>query len=122
MFVTLEDETANANLIVWPAVFEQNRRPILGATMMGCRGRVQHASGVTHLIVEQVKDLSADLRRVSGIDDSFPLTAGRGDEAKHGGHGLDSREPKAPLLIKPRDMYEPNLHIDTLTVKARNFR
>ena len=62
MFVTLEDEAANANLIVWPTVFERNRRPILGATMLGCRGKVQHASGVTHLIVEQVSDLSADLR------------------------------------------------------------
>jgi error-prone DNA polymerase len=121
MFVTLEDESANANLIVWPAIFEQNRRSILGATMMGCRGKVQHASGVTHLIVERVRDLSADLRRVSGIDDEFPLTPGRGDEAKHGGHGLDSREPKAPP-IKPRDMYVSDLHIDTLTVKARNFR
>jgi error-prone DNA polymerase len=121
MFVTLEDESANANLIVWPAIFEQNRRSILGATMMGCRGKVQHASGVTHLIVERVRDLSADLRRVSGIDDEFPLTPGRGDEAKHGGHGLDSREPKAPP-IKPRNMYVSDLHIDTLTVKARNFR
>ena len=41
MFITLEDESANANLIVWPTVFEQNRRAILGATMLGCRGRVQ---------------------------------------------------------------------------------
>jgi len=122
MFVTLEDETANANLIVWPTVFEQNRRPILSATMLGCYGKVQHASGVTHLIVEQVRDLSADLRRVSGIDNAFRLPAGRGDEAKHGGSGLDSREPKAVLPIKPRDLYEPDLHIDTLTVKARNFR
>ena len=74
---------------------KKNRRPILGATMLGCSGKVQHASGVTHLIVEQVRDLSADLRRVSGMNDAFPLTSGRGDEAKHGGHGLDSREPKA---------------------------
>ena len=75
MFVTLEDETANANLIVWPTVFEQNRRPILGATMLGCRGKVQHASGVTHLIVEEVRDLSADLRlqQMSGVDDAFCL-------------------------------------------------
>src|SRR6201999_2227787 len=65
MFITLEDESTNANLIVWPNVFEQNRRSILGATMLGCYGRVQHASGVTHLIVERVSDLSGDLRRVS---------------------------------------------------------
>jgi hypothetical protein len=33
----------------------------------------------------------------------------------------DSREPKTPV-IRPRDMYLPDLHIDTLKVKARNFR
>jgi error-prone DNA polymerase len=121
MFVTLEDETANANLIVWPTVFEKNRRPILAATMMGCRGRVQCANGVIHLIVEEVVDLSAELRLISGLDAAFPLRAGRGDEAKTGGSGGDSREPKPPIS-KPRDMYVPDLHIDTLTVKARNFR
>ena len=108
MFITLEDETANANLIVWPTVFEQNRRPILGATMLGCRGKVQHASGVTHLIVEQVRDLSGgSAPRVRDRSTPSPSTAGRGDEAKHGGHGLDSREPQR-RSIKPRDMYEPD--------------
>jgi hypothetical protein len=43
MFITLEDETANANLIVWPSVFEENRRAFLGATLLGCWGRVQTA-------------------------------------------------------------------------------
>jgi error-prone DNA polymerase len=120
MFITLEDETANANLIVWPAVFEQNRRIILGASMLGCCGRVQHASGVTHLIVEQASDLSADLRGVSGIDGIFPQTSGRGDDAKRGGSGEDSRDPRP--IVRPRDMYEPDRQIDMLKVKSRNFR
>jgi error-prone DNA polymerase len=60
------------------------------------------------------------LRRISGLDAPFPLVPGRGDEAKHGGHGPDSRDPKP--ITKPRDMYKPDLHIDTLKVKARNFR
>ena len=120
MFVTLEDESANANLIVWPTVFEQHRRAILGATMLGCWGRVQSADGVIHLIVDRVNDLSAQLKTVSNLEDGFPLTAGRGDDAKRGGSGLDSREPKPP--IKPRDMYEPDLHIDSLKIRARNFR
>jgi error-prone DNA polymerase len=121
MFVTLEDESANANLIVWPSVFEQNRRTMLGSTMLGCRGKVQSANGVIHLIVEYLTDLTADLKQVSGLDAPFPLLPGRGDEAKHGGSGLDSREPKPPAN-KPRDMYVPDLHIDTLKLKARNFR
>ncbi len=104
---------------VWPTVFEQYRRAILGATMLGCRGRVQSADGVIHLIVDRVNDLSAQLKTVSNLEDGFPLTAGRGDDAKRGGSGLDSRERKPP--IKPRDMYEPDLHIDTLKVRARNF-
>ena len=121
MFITLEDESANANLVVWPTVFEKNRRTILASTMMGCRGRVQCANGVIHLVVEDVVNLSADLKLISGLEGSFPLTAGRGDEAKHGGSGGDSREPKPPIA-KPRDMYVPDLHIDTLKLKARNFK
>ncbi len=121
MFVTLEDESANANLIVWPSVFEKNRRTMLGSTMLGCRGKVQSANGVIHLIVEYVTDLTADLKLVSGGDVPFSLVPGRGDEAKHGVSGQDSREPKQPV-IKPRDMYVPDLHIDTLKLKARNFK
>jgi error-prone DNA polymerase len=120
MFMTLEDESANANIIVWPSVFENNRRTILSASMLGCRGKVQRASGVIHLIVESVSDLTADLKRVSGLDAAFPLVAGRSNEARHGG-GSDSREGK-PLQPKPRDIYVPDLHIDTLKLKSRNFR
>jgi error-prone DNA polymerase len=46
MFITLEDEAGTGNLIVWPSVFEKNRRTILSASMLGCRGKVQRASGV----------------------------------------------------------------------------
>jgi error-prone DNA polymerase len=52
--------------------------------------------------------------------DGRPLPAGRDDEAKGGGSGPESRDPK-PQINKPRDMYVPDLHIDTLKVKARNF-
>jgi len=80
--------------------------------------RVERESGVIHLIVEYVRDMTADLKRVSGLD-TPALVPGRGDEAKHGGHGPDSREPKR-LSLKPRDIYEPDMHIDTLKVPARN--
>jgi error-prone DNA polymerase len=41
MFITLEDETAVANLIVWPSLFEKQRRLVLSAGMMGVQGKVQ---------------------------------------------------------------------------------
>src|SRR5262249_14874175 len=37
MFATIEDETANANIIVWPNVFERQRRIVLSARMIACR-------------------------------------------------------------------------------------
>jgi OB-fold nucleic acid binding protein len=107
MFVTLEDESANANLIAWPSVFERHRRPILSATMLGCRGKVQRASGVIHLIVESVANLSRIVKEISARDAGFPIVSGRGDDAKRGGSGLDSREPKAPPLIKPGTCMSP---------------
>ena len=61
------------------------------------------------------------LLRARKIERALSLVAGRGDEAKHGGSGFDSRQPKH-LGMTPRDMYEPDLHIDTLKIQARNFR
>ena len=121
MFITLEDETSTANLIVWPSVFETNRRVVLGSSMLGCRGKVQREGEVVHLLVEHLRDLTSDLKRISDLDTSFPLVAGRGDEVRHRHSGSPaSRDSKA--LPTPRDMYVPDLHIDTLKLKARNFR
>jgi hypothetical protein len=80
-----------------------------------------HLAKRIHLIVEHVADLSSDLKRVAESEGAFPVMSGRGDDAKRGGSGLDSREPK-PSVSRPRDMYEPDLHIDSLKIRARNFR
>jgi hypothetical protein len=63
--------------------------------MLGCRGKVQSANGTVHLIVEHLVDLSNRMKARY----AFSSHARARDEAKHGGNGLDSREPKAP--IKP---------------------
>ena len=38
VFVTLEDETGAVNVIVWPAVAEAQRTPLLGATLLTVYG------------------------------------------------------------------------------------
>jgi error-prone DNA polymerase len=84
IFMTIEDETGIANLIVWPAVFEKQRRLVMSASMVACHGRVQQAEGVTHVIVESLEDLFGLLRSVGRRDAPFPIQHGRGDEATHG--------------------------------------
>jgi error-prone DNA polymerase len=85
LFITLEDETEIANLIIWPSLFERQRRLILSASMIGCRGKVQREGEVIHVIAEHLTDLSALLRRVGERDEAFPLPHGRGTKPNTGG-------------------------------------
>jgi len=65
VFMTLEDETDIANIIVWPKIFEKFRRIVMTATMIGVSGKLQHEEGVTHLIAERLLDLSGLLQSLS---------------------------------------------------------
>jgi error-prone DNA polymerase len=96
LFITIEDETGHANLILWPAVFEAQRRLVLSASMIACRGKLQREGEVLHVIAEHLTDLSGLLRGVGERDDKpFPLSYGRGDGATHGG-SPDAREGNWP--------------------------
>ena len=55
-FVTLEDETGNINVIVWSRLCERQRRELLGSRLMGVEGRLEHESGVMHLIATRLSD------------------------------------------------------------------
>jgi error-prone DNA polymerase len=85
MFITIEDESGIANLVVWTSLYERQRRVILGASMMAVHGRVQREGEVVHLIANQLTDMSAELASVGEREESFPLPHGRGDEFHHGG-------------------------------------
>jgi error-prone DNA polymerase len=122
MFITIEDETGHANLIIWPSVFEKQRRLILSAGMIACRGRLQREAGVTHIIADELTDLSAMLRSVGDRAGAFPLTHGRGDEAKHGG-APDPRGGGGVGGRKVRDIYVPDFHAGAgIKVPTRDFR
>ena len=120
MFITIEDESGIANLVIWPSVFEKQRRIILSAGMMAVYGRIQREGDVVHLVAHRLTDLSQELASVGDRDAGFPLPHGRGDELHHGSPGLDPRSiPKGP---KPRDIVDPYGHIDQIKLRARNFR
>ena len=64
MFITIEDETGIANLVVWQKVFEYYRRVILSSSMIAIRGRVQREGEVVHLAAHRIVDLSRDLASI----------------------------------------------------------
>ena len=65
IFVTLEDETGIANLVVWPDTFDRFRAQVMGATLMLCRGRLQREGLVIHVVAERLADLSSRLARLN---------------------------------------------------------
>ena len=58
IFVTLEDETGVVNVIVWRHIYERFRRAVIAGRMLRVTGRLQRAHSVTHVLAEQIEDIS----------------------------------------------------------------
>jgi error-prone DNA polymerase len=121
LFVTLEDETGVGNLVIWPKVFEANRRTLLSAGMLAARGRIQREGAVVHLVAQRITNLSADLASVGSRDAAFPLPHGRGDELHYGSPSPDPRG-LPPRSFQARTFPDNYDHIRQIVVKGRNFR
>ncbi len=93
IFMTLEDETDIANIIVWPKAFEKNRRVVMTARFLAVRGRLQRAGLVIHVVAENFVDLSAELSSLR-------------DGELHSADSSRALHPEsASLLIKSRDFH-----------------
>jgi error-prone DNA polymerase len=64
LFMTLEDETGNINVIIWPSLVEQQRREVLRAPLLGVYGIWQREGEVRHLVAKRLVDMSALLGRL----------------------------------------------------------
>jgi error-prone DNA polymerase len=93
VFITLEDESGIANLVVWPDVFMKQRRIVMGARLMAVRGIVQRDEEVIHIVARQLEDDSHLLRTLSdGLMDP-PLAPGD-----------QPGTLRPPRLVHPRDV------------------
>ena len=70
-FVTLEDETGTVNVIVWQQLAQQQRRELLGATVLGIEGRLQRQHDVQHIIAQRLHDLSGLLQGIDASSRNF---------------------------------------------------
>ncbi len=125
IFITIEDETGIANLVVWPKAFETFRPVVLGASLLGVQGRVQRAGAVIHLVADRLVDLSERLATLethprnlvaplppgpggkppAPPDALFQRALARADEVRR--PPLDQRAPKPrrPKLVQSRDFH-----------------
>jgi error-prone DNA polymerase len=59
IFLTLEDDEAIANIIIWPHIFERYRAVVMGARFIRVTGKLQAESGVIHIVADRIEDLSS---------------------------------------------------------------
>jgi error-prone DNA polymerase len=116
MFMTIEDETGIANLVIWPKLFEKQRRVILSAGMLAVDGRIQREGDVVHLVARRLADLSPVLASVGDRDLAFQPPHGRGDEPLRASPAL------VPRNRRPEELTTRDIHVDAIRVKARDFR
>jgi error-prone DNA polymerase len=71
VFVTLEDETGYTNVIVWNRLVEEQRRELLGSSLLGVHGVVQKEGAVVHLVAHRLVDHSRLLGRLRTASRDF---------------------------------------------------
>jgi error-prone DNA polymerase len=75
VFMTIEDETGIANIVIWQKVFERFRKEVMGARIVLVEGRIQRSEeGVVHLVAERLQDRSFELKRLSEGGGAVPLS------------------------------------------------
>jgi error-prone DNA polymerase len=105
VFMTLEDETGIANIVVWPKVMERFRKEVMGARLVLVEGHIQSSpEKVVHLVAEKLFDRSHDL--VGLANDAF--------SRKH-------PVPAGPALIEPLND-DSRDHLDNPAQKIRHPR
>lgn len=95
IFLTLEDETGVANIVVWPKVYERFRRAVMGGRLLRVTGRLEREGIVVHLIAERIEDLSSRLSELGHpLDGAIGQTRPEADDAP--------RTPARPARQPPR--------------------
>jgi error-prone DNA polymerase len=137
IFVTLEDETGVANLVVWANTFERYRRVVMTAKLLGVTGRVQREGRVIHVVVEHLEDLTGRLAWLTDgrLDETgFEGAIANADEVRRPGRDPSVPEgrsaqpapPRPGAILKPLPTSQPprthprNVRTD-LRVVSRDF-
>ncbi len=84
IFLTLEDETGIANIVVWPKTFERYRKTVMSGRLISVKGHLQREEGVIHVVAGHITDHTDWLLDRMGEEDEFtPHAAQTTHQATH---------------------------------------
>ena len=82
VFLTLEDETGVANVVIWKTVYQRYRQSIMGGRLLRVSGHLQREGMVVHLIARQIEDMSHRLSDLGHpLDEEIGITRPEADDA-----------------------------------------
>ncbi|MES2137530.1 MAG: error-prone DNA polymerase [Pseudomonadota bacterium] len=109
VFITLEDQTGIANLVIWPDLFEKQRKIVMGARLLAVQGIVQRDpdSEVIHVVARRLEDHTHMLRHLSEDIMDAPLSRGDAPGARSSlGRPPPGRHPRdVEIIPKSRDFH-----------------
>ena len=93
-FITVEDETGVANLVVWPRVMADYRKAVMQSRLLAVQGHVQRDVEIVHVVARSLEDRSDALLRLTSSAPGSPMSRAG---------GID---PRLPALVSrhPRDV------------------
>ena len=102
-FMTIEDETGFANLVIFPDLFAKFRKEVLLSKLIMVEGRVQIEGEVIHVIVKSCHDFSKLLRKLTASQHQDPdvLTLARPDEKS-----IPTHAQNMPLQVREKPQKE----------------
>jgi error-prone DNA polymerase len=123
VFLTLEDETGVANIIVWPKVFEALRPVVIGGRFIAVTGRLQREGEVVHVVAEKAEDLTRMLGLLSSMGPDMTSLA-RADEIKRPVLPPRARiaEREIPLQLFDFPTQDAITAVRQVMPKGRNFQ
>jgi error-prone DNA polymerase len=107
IFLTLEDEDAVANVIVWPRIFDRFRPVIMGSRFVRVTGKLQSESNVIHIVADRIDDLSPWLATLLEENRARPVPSKAG-------------LPWKKRQDRPHQDTAPHPDLETMAHKARD--
>ena len=106
VFMTLEDETGIANVVVWRNMLEKHRPIVMGGRLVAIRGEVQREQSVIHVVANEIVDLSPLLDGLGQVD-PFAIEAARADEVRRNSRNnhMTPPAPRPDTMFPSRDFH-----------------
>ncbi len=114
VFMTIEDETGIANVVVWPKTLERHRKVVMTARLILIEGRVQRHEDIIHIVSTKLVDRSDWLLRLSEWAADMKVPLANADEVKHPDpgswrgsrldEGIHPRFAREPMPYHPRNV------------------